>query len=45
MKEVQAEYRGVVDEATKVVFQWCGIGLHPTGSSEAQKRTLSREMR
>lgn len=45
LKAAWAEYRGRADEATKVVFHGKEFGLYTTGSGEAQKGVLNREMR
>lgn len=37
LKATQAEYRGMVDEATKVVFHGKESGLYPADSGEAQR--------
>lgn len=45
LKAPQTQYRGVVSEATQIVFHDKEFELYPAGNGEAQKRALRREMR
>lgn len=45
LKATQAEYRGIADEVTKVVFHGKEFGLYAADSGETQKGSLSREIR